>query len=201
MSSLYEMLKAARASAVPAGEAEDGVARNMIADHKANQSNPHKVTKAQVGLSNVDNTADIDKPVSAAVQSALNSAIAAESDAREAADEETTAALAELSDKANFTYGYLFDLGTELTNNANLNDYAYTCKVYVSTGAIAQTIQNTPWTASGFMVITIPFLTKSTFFQFLLPNTITGKWYRRRYTMGAWGNWIEYDGTALQSGT
>ena len=34
--------------------------------------NPHKITKETVGLSLVDNTADIDKPVSKAVQEALN---------------------------------------------------------------------------------------------------------------------------------
>ena len=40
--------------------------------HKTNKSNPHEVTKSQVGLGNCDNTADIDKPISTAVQSALN---------------------------------------------------------------------------------------------------------------------------------
>lgn len=39
--------------------------------HIANKENPHQVTKAQVGLGNVDNTADIDKPVSNAVNSAI----------------------------------------------------------------------------------------------------------------------------------
>lgn len=34
--------------------------------HIANTANPHSVTKAQVGLGNVDNTADADKPVSSA---------------------------------------------------------------------------------------------------------------------------------------
>jgi hypothetical protein len=40
--------------------------------HIANVSNPHSVTKAQVGLSNVDNTTDANKPVSTATQTALN---------------------------------------------------------------------------------------------------------------------------------
>ena len=39
--------------------------------HVADKNNPHKVTKEQVGLGNVDNTADIDKPVSNAVSSAI----------------------------------------------------------------------------------------------------------------------------------
>lgn len=34
--------------------------------HTANTSNPHSVTKAQVGLGNVDNTSDVNKPVSTA---------------------------------------------------------------------------------------------------------------------------------------
>lgn len=40
--------------------------------HRTNTSNPHNVTKAQVGLEKVDNTADKDKPISTAVQTALN---------------------------------------------------------------------------------------------------------------------------------
>ena len=43
-----------------------------LTSHTSNKSNPHGVTKAQVGLGNVDNTADMDKPVSTAVQSAIS---------------------------------------------------------------------------------------------------------------------------------
>lgn len=39
--------------------------------HTSNTSNPHSVTKAQVGLGNADNTSDADKPVSTAVQMEL----------------------------------------------------------------------------------------------------------------------------------
>ena len=39
--------------------------------HTDDEDNPHKVTKTQVGLGNVDNTADIDKPVSDATKSAI----------------------------------------------------------------------------------------------------------------------------------
>lgn len=45
---------------------------NKINAHIANTENPHEVTKAQVGLSNVDNTSDLDKPVSTAQQEALD---------------------------------------------------------------------------------------------------------------------------------
>lgn len=40
--------------------------------HINNKSNPHKVTKDQVGLDNVDNTSDANKPISNATQTALN---------------------------------------------------------------------------------------------------------------------------------
>ena len=40
--------------------------------HINNKSNPHEVTKDQVGLGNVDNTSDADKPISNATQTALN---------------------------------------------------------------------------------------------------------------------------------
>ena len=47
------------------------LALNKTTNHISNKSNPHNVTKAQVGLDKVDNTADIDKPVSILQQKAL----------------------------------------------------------------------------------------------------------------------------------
>lgn len=49
------------------------VAASALAAHEARNDNPHGVTKAQVGLGNVDNTPDIDKPLSTAQQTALDS--------------------------------------------------------------------------------------------------------------------------------
>lgn len=40
--------------------------------HAASTSNPHSVTKSQVGLGNVDNTSDVNKPISTATQTALD---------------------------------------------------------------------------------------------------------------------------------
>lgn len=56
------------------GKLQKQVSDNLttLTNHTGSTSNPHSVTKAQVGLSNVDNTADADKPVSTATQSALN---------------------------------------------------------------------------------------------------------------------------------
>ena len=52
----------------------DNVAADLTA-HKQNTNNPHNVTKAQVGLGDVDNTSDADKPVSNAQATAINNAV------------------------------------------------------------------------------------------------------------------------------
>ena len=46
--------------------------QNNLTTHINNKANPHQVTKEQVGLSNVDNTSDANKPISTATQNALN---------------------------------------------------------------------------------------------------------------------------------
>lgn len=56
---------AARIAAIAATNA-------TVAAHSANTANPHAVTKTQVGLGNVDNTADTAKPVSTTQQGALD---------------------------------------------------------------------------------------------------------------------------------
>ena len=43
-----------------------------LSGHISDTNNPHTVTKEQLGLENVDNTSDIDKPISTAIQEALN---------------------------------------------------------------------------------------------------------------------------------
>lgn len=45
--------------------------RNEFIIHKSS-SNPHNITKDTIGLGNVDDTSDLDKPISTAVQEALN---------------------------------------------------------------------------------------------------------------------------------
>lgn len=52
---------------------QDGKAdASTLTSHTGNVSNPHTVTKAQVGLANADNTADVNKPISTAQQTALD---------------------------------------------------------------------------------------------------------------------------------
>ncbi len=56
----------------------DGIGINQVTnwngayDHSQKKDNPHGVSKAQVGLGNVDNTSDMNKPVSKAQQAAID---------------------------------------------------------------------------------------------------------------------------------
>jgi hypothetical protein len=51
------------------------VVQNDVNTHESRTDNPHNVTKAQVGLSNVDNTSDLNKPLSTLQDAAITSAI------------------------------------------------------------------------------------------------------------------------------
>lgn len=46
--------------------------QNNLNAHINNRTNPHRVTKEQIGLDQVDNTSDANKPISTATQNALN---------------------------------------------------------------------------------------------------------------------------------
>lgn len=48
------------------------IIRGLLDPHLIDYANPHNVTKSQVGLSNVDNTSDLEKPISTATQTALD---------------------------------------------------------------------------------------------------------------------------------
>jgi trimeric autotransporter adhesin len=89
---------------------------NTATSHIASSSNPHSVTKAQVGLSNVDNTSDANKPVSSATQTALNLK----------ANQSTTytkievdSAISGLVDSAPLTLNTLNELAAALGDDAN----------------------------------------------------------------------------------
>lgn len=69
-----ELTKEITDEALRATEAEGNITTALNA-HKDNVNNPHSVTKAQVGLGNVDNTSDINKPISSATQEALDNII------------------------------------------------------------------------------------------------------------------------------
>lgn len=45
--------------------------KSLLNSHINNRNNPHQLTKNQIGLNNVDNTSDLNKPISTATQNAL----------------------------------------------------------------------------------------------------------------------------------
>ena len=49
-----------------------GATNQTLNTHIADVNNPHQVTKTQLGLGNVDNTSDMNKPISTATQAALD---------------------------------------------------------------------------------------------------------------------------------
>lgn len=56
------------------GKLQKQISDNLstLTNHIGNKSNPHNTTKSHVGLGNVDNTSDLDKPISTATQTALD---------------------------------------------------------------------------------------------------------------------------------
>lgn len=61
--------------------------------HIIDTSNPHSVTKSQVGLGSVDNTSDLDKPLSTAVQTALSGKVDTNSEEMEKLNNLNTSAI------------------------------------------------------------------------------------------------------------
>lgn len=54
------------------GEIDSKASQTDLINHTGNMNNPHGTDKTDVGLGNVDNTADADKPISSAQQAALD---------------------------------------------------------------------------------------------------------------------------------
>lgn len=51
------------------------IAQNYVNNHAKLRNNPHNVTKAQLNLERVNNTNDLEKPISSATQNALNNKV------------------------------------------------------------------------------------------------------------------------------
>ena len=92
---------------------KDDVAQSFIdqnqnlQDHINNYANPHNLTKSQIGLGNVDNTADLSKPISTATQNALNSLSTSFGNYLENKVDKTTITIA--APDSTFKYAYIFD--------------------------------------------------------------------------------------------
>lgn len=87
-----------------------------LSDHIADTDNPHSVTKAQVGLGNVDNTADMDKPVSTSQQAALDAKLDNAENGGVANDLETNSSTVALSAAQGII---LYEMLDDLTGGAS----------------------------------------------------------------------------------
>lgn len=85
-------------------------------NHKKDESNPHKVTKEQVGLGNVDNTSDIDKPISKATQDALD--LKADADAYVKKSGDTMTDTLYFQSTGQYSRGIKFGSKTQLATDA-----------------------------------------------------------------------------------
>ena len=88
-------LEGASADAKAVGDAIKAAEKrtnDTLAEHKEKKDNPHEVTAEQVGLGNVNNTSDMDKPVSTEQAEAIADAKKAGTDAQTAAEEAKEAA-------------------------------------------------------------------------------------------------------------
>ena len=95
--------------------------------HVTDYKNPHKVTKAQVGLGNVDNTSDIDKPISDAQQrefNRINQSLSNNTDNVNSALLDVAnikSAVNSLSQEQEYTNGRLDTIDSSITNiNSNI---------------------------------------------------------------------------------
>ncbi|MCM1134370.1 MAG: hypothetical protein NC400_02240 [Clostridium sp.] len=134
---------------------ENHIQKNL-SEHIANELNPHKVTSEQLGLGNVDNTADIDKPVSTAQQNAIDLSISnhdisisAHSDIRDLISG-LTARLNALADSDDITLDQLSEIVAYIKNNKDLIDGITTSKVNVSDiiDNLTSTLTNKPLSAN-----------------------------------------------------
>lgn len=117
----------------------------VVTEHVANTTNPHQVNKAQIGLGNVDDTADIDKPVSNAAKAYIGQQDALKADSattytKVEVDTKVSAVsggyigafatLAELQAKTGMTTGQVAKVMNDpiTTNNG---DYRYTGSAWV----------------------------------------------------------------------
>lgn len=72
LKSVVESNKTLSDQTIAALQLKDSEIDEKTTNHIQNTNNPHSVTKAQIGLSNVDNTSDTNKPVSTAQQAAIS---------------------------------------------------------------------------------------------------------------------------------
>ena len=144
---------------------------SSLTSHTSNTSNPHGVTKSQVGLGNVDNTSDANKPVSTAQANAIADAKKAGTDAQSNLTTHNTSLTAHndirelitgltnrlnaLADSDDTTLDQMSEIVAYIKNNKSLIDGVTTSKVNVSDiiDNLTTNVSNKPLSAARGVVI------------------------------------------------
>jgi len=145
-----------------AGEsASDYALKSTVDNHIADTSNPHSVTAAQVGLGNVNNTSDANKPVSTAQQAALDTKVDKVSTASKVYGTDSTGAqttydynaLGKVDDVkvagTSVVTNKVANLGTMASETAS-NYYKKTDLASIATSGSWNDLSNTPTTISAY---------------------------------------------------
>lgn len=112
--------------------------RTSLQEHISDKTNPHNVTKEQLAIGNVDNTSDIDKPVSTAQQNALDTALSIHNTSDSSHNDMRliisglTTRLNALADSDDTTLDQLSEIVAYIKNNKSIIDGITTSKVNVS---------------------------------------------------------------------
>lgn len=151
-----------------------------IKTHINDKNNPHAVNKNQIGLGNVDNTRDVDKPISTAVQKALNAK------ANNSVATSSSSGLMSAEDKKAIDREFFRMIpngGTYINGGSDINsiEYLKVGNYYNSLDKDASTIKNIP-VQSAFMMFVLSPLSAQ------YDNESTSTWvYRLRI-------FVSYDG-------
>ena len=87
-------------------------------------------------------------------------------------------------------YHYLFQKGSKLGSNVNMNDYTNAGKFWVENSTVAATITNSPTTSAGYSLFVIP-QGDSMIMQLAIEFSTTAfKRYYRAKSGSTWGSWI-----------
>lgn len=118
--------------------AAENTINGSLQNHITDSANPHHVTKEQLGLGNTDNTSDMDKPVSAAQQEAIDAALSDHDDSESSHSDirllvsELATRLNVLTDSNDTTLDQLSEIVAYIKNNKSLIDSITISKVNIS---------------------------------------------------------------------
>jgi hypothetical protein len=124
------------AQAVQDGRLDVLEADTTLSTHIADTNNPHSVTATQVGLGNVDNTSDSNKPVSTAQQTALDGKLNINGDGVVSGSSQITITESQISDLTHFT---ISDLPTGTVSSSVQVDVLQTTNFTDFSSSIADT--------------------------------------------------------------